>query len=330
MGLNSNSAYIPTQIDELQEHILDLEQKLLVERIRNEQLLSLNEFSHQLESLLDQPVEAQLAANTLYNAFKCSLVLIMTHNPSDQRLVLNAASGPDAATLPQNFRHSLTRGLVGRAIRAHRPLVRQDTGSLQETTEIGIAEYRSQLVVPLSHRGYLEGIILLADREKHAFDPEDIPYVEALGNRLVVAWDNDRNRSTLAELVESAASLSTTLNPDQLLDRVAEIARHTTQASYALVAIKENSEWKTGTAGKVPLMFEINPDWIVFSAGKSLPGAHPCARARYPKRYTDCRSVIRFERGSLITGNPHPARQPPRRRNFGLWQENGHGVFRTR
>ena len=86
------------------------------------------------------------------------------------------------------------------------------------------------------HKGFLEGVILLADSDKHAFDPEDMPYVEALGNRLVVAWENDRNRLTLAELVESAASLSTTLNPDQLLDRVAEIARHSTKASYALVA----------------------------------------------------------------------------------------------
>lgn len=275
LSLNSNSAYIPTQIDELQEHILDLEQKLLVERIRNEQLLSLNEFSHQLESLLDQPVEAQLAANTLYNAFKCSLVAIMTHNPSDQRLVLIAASGPDAASLPQNFRHSLTRGLVGRAIRAHRPLVRQDTGSLQESAEIGAIEYRSQLVVPLIHKGYLEGVILLVDRDKHAFDPEDMPYVEALGSRLVVAWDNDRNRSTLAELVEAAASLSTTLNPDQLLDRVAEIARHSTHANYALVAINEDAEWKTGTAGKAPLMFESTRTGLYSLLDKVYQGRSP-------------------------------------------------------
>ena len=130
-NLNPNTTNNQPQVEDLHKHIQDLEEKLLVERIRNEQLLSLNEFSHQLESLLDQPVEAQLAANTLYNAFKCSLVAIMVHNPSEQRLVLHAASGADAATLSQNFRHSLTRGLVGRAIRAHRPLVSQDTGSFK-------------------------------------------------------------------------------------------------------------------------------------------------------------------------------------------------------
>ena len=78
----------------------------------------------ELESLLDQPVEAQLAANTLFSAFKCSLVLILSHNPTEQRLVLIAAAGQDASTLSPNFRHSLTRGLVGRAIRAHRSLIR--------------------------------------------------------------------------------------------------------------------------------------------------------------------------------------------------------------
>ncbi len=254
--LNPTPGSAPEQIEELQRQVEDLEHKLLVERIRNEQLLSLNEFSRQLESMLDQPVEAQLAANMLCTAFKCSLAAILVHNPIEQRLVLTAASGEDSVSLSQKYRHSLTRGLVGRAIRAHRSLVSQDKGDLLEQLEIGTQTYRSQLVVPLMHKGFLEGVILLADREANSFDPEDLPYVEALGNRLVVAWDNDRNRQALADLVESAAGLSTTLNPDQLLDRVAEIARRSTKASYALVAINEEDEWKTGTSGKAPLMFE--------------------------------------------------------------------------
>ncbi|HMN63025.1 MAG TPA: HD domain-containing protein, partial [Anaerolinea sp.] len=106
------------------------------------------------------------------------------------------------------------------------------------------------------HNGFLEGAILLTDQEPDAFDPEDLPYVEALGSRMVVAWQNDYNRLNLAELVESAASLSTTLNPNQLLDRVADIARRSTKATFALVAIREDDEWKTGSGGKAPLMFD--------------------------------------------------------------------------
>ena len=244
------------QVEYLNERIRQLEHQVLLERIRNEQLLSLNEFSHELESLLDQPVEAQLAANTLFSAFKCSLVLILSHNPTEQRLVLIAAAGQDASNLSPNFRHSLTRGLVGRAIRARRSLINQDSGALQSQEDIGDQLYQSQLVVPLLHNGFLEGAILLADRDKNSFDPEDLPYVEALGSRMVVAWQNDYNRLTLAELVESAASLSGTLNPHQLLDKVADIARRSTKATFALVAIREDEEWKTGSGGKVPLMFD--------------------------------------------------------------------------
>ncbi len=255
-SVHLNHSQEPTDIEHLQERIKQLEHQVLLERIRNEQLLSLNEFSHELESLLDQPVEAQLAANTLYTAFKCSLVLILSHSPNEQRLVLIAAAGRDANTLSPNFRHSLTRGLVGRAIRARRSLINQDSGALQTQNEIGDQPYDSQMVVPLLHNGFLEGAILLADRDQNSFDPEDLPYVEALGSRMVVAWQSDYNRLTLAELVESAASLSTTLNPNQLLDRVADIARRSTKATFALVAIREDEEWKTGSGGKAPLMFD--------------------------------------------------------------------------
>ena len=119
------------------------------------------------------------------------------------------------------------------------------------------------MVVPLLHNGYLEGAILLADRDKNSFDPEDLPYVEALGSRMVVAWQNDYNRLTLAELVESAASLSATLNPHQLLDKVADIARRSTKATFALVAIREDEEWKTGSGGKVPLMFDTTRTGLI-------------------------------------------------------------------
>lgn len=243
-------------IEEYERQLHALEQQLLIERVRNEQLLSLNEFSRELEGLLDQPVEAQLAASTLNSAFKCNLTLIFVHNPIEQRLVLVASAGTDSTNLSQHYRHSLTRGLVGRAIRARRSLINQDTGEMQEGLDIGDQQYPSQMVVPLTRHGYLEGAILLCDKEPSAFDPEDLPYVEALGSRLVIAWENDRNRLTLAELVESAASLSSTLNTTQLLDRIADIARRSTKANFALVAVNQEDEgWRTGTAGKVPLMY---------------------------------------------------------------------------
>jgi HD-GYP domain-containing protein (c-di-GMP phosphodiesterase class II) len=243
-------------IEELERRIKELEFQNTIEHIRNEQLLSLNGFERQLDSLLDLPVEAQLAANTLYKTFKCNLTLILVNNPAEQRLVLLAASGPDAASISPNYRHSLTRGLVGRAVRSHRPLINQDSGELLSTSEIGIHLYPSQMVVPLTHSGYLEGAILLADLQEGAFDPEDMPYVEALGNRLAAAWVNDRNRQGLAELVESTASLSTTLNPQQLLERIANIARRSAHAWYGLAAIHDEDGWHTGGAGKESPFFD--------------------------------------------------------------------------
>jgi putative nucleotidyltransferase with HDIG domain len=244
-------------IEELEKVIRDLEYQLAVERVRNEQLLSLNEFGHKLESISELPIEAQLATATLQTTLRCSLACILIHAPIEQRLVLLASSGPDAHLLPPNFRHSLTHGLVGRAIRAHKILMNQESVDLPAPLELAAHTFASEMVVPLYYNGFLEGIILLADSEASAFDPVDLPFVEALSARLLAAWDNDRYRHTLAELVQSAANLSTSLNPGQLLGRIAEIARKSTKALFTMVAVFDQHEWQTGVSGKAPSFFPI-------------------------------------------------------------------------
>lgn len=315
-GLPENLSHLKAtdqNIELLTRRIKELEHRLLIERIRNEQLLSLNEFSHQLENLLDQPVEAQLAANTLHAVFKCNLVLVLFHNPAEQRLQLMAAAGPDAQGLSANFRHSLTRGLVGRAIRARRPLITQDSNDPNQVVEMAHLQYRAQMVVPLMYHSNLEGAIILCDSEPDAFDPEDLPYVEALANRLMIAWENDRNWHNLTELVKSAASLSTTLNPAQLLDRIAEIACNSTGASFALVGIRheDHREWQTGSSGKTPLPFHsTRAEWnsllqTIFNSKTSLRirDLHKDPRtAHLTSAAGDCRSMLATP--ILIDGEP--------------------------
>jgi putative nucleotidyltransferase with HDIG domain len=250
-------------IEELQQYIRRLENQLIVEKVRNDQLLSINEFNHRLEHLSELPVEAQLAATTVQAALKCGLACIMIHSPIENRLILLASAGPDIHAVSPHYRHSLTRGLMGRAIRSRKTLINQDGAPFQVSSENGSTSFLSQLVTPLYFNGFLEGVILLADLQPNAFDPAGIPYIEALSRRLLAAWDNDRFRQTLTELVQSSTDLSTTLNPEHLLFKIAEIARKSTRAFYTVVAVLDQHEWQIGTSGKISLLTEpVKPELL--------------------------------------------------------------------
>lgn len=238
------------EIRQLKARIQSLEQQLLLQRLQNEQLLRLNQFNQQLETLEDIPVEAQLAANFLHQSLHPSLCMVLGFSPASQRLQLLAVAGADAGLIPPGFQHSITRGLIGRAIRARKTLLRHH--EIEEPPFKLIPQlYPSQLVCPLLDNGNLEGVLFLASREPEHFSPQDIPFVEALGMRLTSAWSYQRYRNTLADLVQSAALLTSTLNLDQLMEKIAEIARQSTYAHAGVIAVRYEESWRWAFSGSV-------------------------------------------------------------------------------
>lgn len=238
------------EIRQLKARIQTLEQQLLLQRIQNEQLLRLNQFNQQLETMEDIPVEAQLAANVLHQTLHTSLCMVLGYSPASQRLQLLAVAGPDASLIPLGFQHSITRGLIGRAIRSRKTLLRHH--QIEEAPFKLIPQiYPSQLVCPLLDNGNLEGVLFLASREDEHFSPQDIPFVEALGMRLTSAWSYQRYRNTLADLVQSAALLTSTLNLEQLMEKIAEIARQSTYANVGVIAVRYEETWRWAHAGSM-------------------------------------------------------------------------------
>lgn len=240
----------------LRDQVRLLSDQLMQEKKRADRLESLLAFGLKLESLADAPLAAQLAAVTLHANLRCSLACIFANSPLEQRLILLASAGPASSSLPPNYRHSLTRGLVGRAVRSQKALI--DPDSKEDTAPLQAGEYtfRSQMAVPMIVNGYLEGLILLADTTTAFFTPYDLSFAEMLRGRLQAAWTHLNDQQSLAELVKSSAQLTNRSDPQELLMRIAEIARRTVKAQFVMAVLTDKNGLQSAASGKAPLLQE--------------------------------------------------------------------------
>ncbi|RPH59096.1 MAG: hypothetical protein EHM81_08855, partial [Chloroflexi bacterium] len=97
------------------------------ERRRMAQLNLLHQINLELETLLDPPASAQLAANAVSSALGGDLTAILQYDPEHDEMVTLATSGPQASLVPQEYRQILKRGLIGRAARLRRTQLVPDT-----------------------------------------------------------------------------------------------------------------------------------------------------------------------------------------------------------
>lgn len=229
--------------------VAQITRQLAEEKRANERLVILNEFNHKLENLTEIPVAAQIAATTLQKVLKCGLVCLLVYAPFEQRLVVLTTAGPLAHLIPPGYRHSTTRNLVGRAIRARKTLL---SAPDYEPFLLSDQTFLSQMVTPLLYDGLLEGALVLAHPQAGQFSPADIPFVEALAARMLASWNYARHGQNLAELLKSAAAISNTLDLNKQLSQVAEVARRTVRAQFCLTAVLEDQDWRISSSGKAP------------------------------------------------------------------------------
>lgn len=111
----------------------------------------------------------------------------------------------------------------------------------------------SLLAVPLAMRGEVLGVIALASGEVDAFGANDISFMERLGQRTAVSLDNARLYRRMKHMAEDMAALyaasraiSSTLEREEVLERIARTMAETLECSgaviYALHA--EQGDWQ--------------------------------------------------------------------------------------
>jgi putative nucleotidyltransferase with HDIG domain len=250
----------------IREHVLAREQyeTLLarqqeVDIRRMAQLNLLHQLNKALESVLDPPVSAQLTANAIYNAFGCSLVSILQYEQSREDLFNLASSGPRSSSVPPGYRQKTSQGLIGRAARLRRTQLASDTRLDSDYFHLDEINSLSEMVVPLLHHNRLRGIIMIDSQIVNGFDDSDIRTMEAVAVQLVTSWQRSDHEERLTSLISAGVTLSTTLEVEEVIKEIAEIAQKTLETHFVFVALADKGGGYTRTAhiGYAPTLLSI-------------------------------------------------------------------------
>ncbi|MBP8973757.1 MAG: GAF domain-containing sensor histidine kinase [Anaerolineae bacterium] len=142
---------------------------------------------------------------------------------------------------------------------------------------------RAHISVPLRMRGEVLGVITLAAVKTGVFDEDMVAFLERLSSRAAVALDNARLyrqteqlASDMAALYNASRTITSTLNRDEILRRIARAMSETLECSSAIIF-----DYKPETQEvQVLAVHRADPDATV---GESLPPLkHTYSLASYP------------------------------------------------
>jgi HD-GYP domain-containing protein (c-di-GMP phosphodiesterase class II) len=183
------------------------------------------------EALLDQMLAliievTEAEAGTLY-----------LYDAASDELVFRVVHGDEASRALVGTRFPSSRGVAGRALREGRPLfindVRNDPSWDRSLGELSTLGLRTMYCLPLILRGTPAGVVQIFNPSFHTIDePDELPLLELLGNRLItevekarLLEDAQRRERRQSALVDIISRITSTLDRDQLLDRIMNHAR---------------------------------------------------------------------------------------------------------
>ena len=237
------------------DQITALTRQLEAEKRRNAQLTLLWELSQQFETLLDEPVAAQLAVNTLERGINCTYVCLYLHEAEQNEFVVLASAGKKAGLIPPGYHQNLAHGIIGRAARLRKTQVINDTRLDSDYFPFENETSLSTMLVPLIYNGHLKGMIKVSNDIPNAFHGGDVTLAEAVAVELVRVWERSNYHQHLKELIQAGISLSTMIEPQAVVQEIATVTRQALQARYVSVTLLDqvgNSFTQKASSGVAP------------------------------------------------------------------------------
>jgi len=199
------------------------------ERKLTSSLAVVNQVAGKILSILDPAQLLQEAVNAIQQGFGYYHVNLLLLDETTNVLRNQAMSGGMAHLVPPDYQQEVGVGLIGWAAATGEPVAVNDV--LRDpryiaglTKEVPI---QSELCVPLKLSGQVIGVLDVQDIRKNAFDDTDLTALRTLADQLAVAianarlYDAERREREFAEaLAEAAAVVNSTLELDQVLDRI--------------------------------------------------------------------------------------------------------------
>lgn len=242
-----------------EEQIRMLNSLLGSERKRSAQLALLSEVEQHLKTVLDQPVAAQLVVSAIQRAFGSDLAAVLAYDPERNEFSAMAAAGKGKVNIPPSYRQRADRGLMGRVAHQRKTIIANDTRRETEYLPFEGQVYLSEMVVPLVLQGNLRGILVIDHEAADAFTTSDAAALEIAAEQLVGAWERSNYHQRLTELIQGGIALSTLLDPQAVLERVAAIARKTLEARFTFVTLldHEGNFTRTASSGNAPHLMRV-------------------------------------------------------------------------
>jgi len=169
-----------------------IENARLFERVRSqaETLLLLNEVSREMSSILDVEELLRRAAEQVKRVIDYQILSIMLYD-GEQKVFRHRLDIKHGQRLQGKLRVAASEGIVGAAATLKEPVLAPDV-SLDPRYLMVNPETRSELAVPMLHKGRILGVLDLESPQLNAFTQDHVQTLSILAANLAVSLENAR------------------------------------------------------------------------------------------------------------------------------------------
>ncbi|MGD1996136.1 MAG: GAF domain-containing protein [Anaerolineae bacterium] len=194
---------------------------------RAAQLATLSRIGHQVTSILEQQQLLQQTVDAVQEDLGYLLAAILLVDEEVQELYVAAATDNLQEIIPNGYRQPVGKGLIGTAAETGEMVLVNDVASDPRAYRAKKWLSPSSLSAPIRIGQQVTGVLQVDADVPNAFDENDAMAISTLADQLAIAIENarlfqaERQQRQLAEALEEAAAVvSSTLDLDQVLDRI--------------------------------------------------------------------------------------------------------------
>src|SRR5689334_4623927 len=169
-----------------------IENARLFERVRSqaETLLLLNEVSREMSSILDVEELLRRAAEQVKRVIDYQILSIMLYD-EEQKVFRHRLDVKHGQRVQGKLRVAASEGIVGAAATLKEPVLAPDVTQDPRYLLVN-PETRSELAIPMLHKGRILGVLDLESPQLNAFTPDHVQTLSILAANLAVSLENAR------------------------------------------------------------------------------------------------------------------------------------------
>jgi len=169
-----------------------IENARLFERVRSqaETLLVLNEVSREMSSILDVEELLRRAAEQVKRVIDYQILSILLYD-EEQKIFRHRLDVKHGQRIQGKLRVAASEGIVGAAATLREPVLAPDVAADPRYLMVN-PETRSELAIPMLHKGKIIGVLDLESAQLNAFSPEHLQTLSILAANLAVSLENAR------------------------------------------------------------------------------------------------------------------------------------------